>query len=252
MKTVCLVIFSILLTACAATKNKNKGSLTSIDYKIKENNVFKDTIWKRYNKMERGTKKAYRLKNLKAKENPDPSFYTLRLDDNISKLSFHKPMNRDDGKSFHSWSAPLGKISFRKVDSSGVYKDYNQQIEGAYQKMEYKNLQWIEGKKDSTILGIKTHLMIGTNPTTQVKAWTTKRFPAALGIFDVKYDDGFILAYEIKEQNPKRGYKMQKLKIYPEEIKETSGKVEVPNWTKEVSKKDIEEYYRKLNEKNNG
>lgn len=252
MKTIYLIIFSVLLTACAVTKNKENASVTLIDYQIKENNVLRDTIWKMYNEMDRGIKKEYKLKNIKAKKNPDPSSYTLRFNDSVSKLTFHEPMFKDDGKSFHSYSNPLGRISFRIRDSVGIYKDYSQKIEGAYQKTGYKNLKWKNGTKDSIILGIKTHLMIGENSTTEVKAWTTNKFPSDLGIYDVHIPKSFILAYEIKEKQPEMGYKIKNLKVYPEEIKKAREKIEVPEWTREVSEKEIEEYYRKLNERNNG
>lgn len=249
-----IVVFSYTLIACGGLKNMEGEGLTVIDYKVKEQNVLKDTLWEIYHNMEPGIEKRYQLKNLKAMANPDPIFYTLKMSDSISKVVYHKPLIKDDGKSFHSWSNPLGgRELYRMIDSTGVYEDYSERIPSGYQHLPDYHLNWTSGKKDSIILGIQTHLMIGKNSNTKVRAWVTEKFPAELGIHRVHYDGGFILAYEIRTKYPEenRALKSAFLQIYPQEIDKINGKIEVPDWSKQLSEKEIEAYYRRLNERNN-
>lgn len=247
-----LLNFVLLLTACSSLKDTAGSLYTEVDYEVHERNVMRDTVWKMYKSMEKGTQKRYRLKNIKAHQNPDPSSYTLKLNDSVSKLTFNRRMYKDDGKSLKSYSSPLGQKIIRFKDSTGFYTDFSEEIDGAYQKEPKEEITWKDGKKDSLIEGVKTHLMLGTNEDNEIRAWTTQKYPAALGIKNISYSEGFILAYEIKIHNPGKGVKLQTLKVYPTSIDQERGTIDIPQWTNEVTDKEIKEYYRKLNERNNG
>ena len=107
---------------------------------------------------------------------------------------------------------------------------------------------WRDMNRDSVILGIKVHLVKGLHQKSIVKAWVTDKYPQQLGVFDLHYNQGFILAYTYIN-NHKAPFKRQTLKVFPERIK-TLSKVHfrVPTWKKGMTLQQAKTYIQNHND----
>lgn len=81
-----------LILSCGASQTPNNRSVTILDYKIIEKKIFADSIREGVERMDPGINKQSAERNLEAIENPDPSFYRLTVQKNISRLSYLPPL----------------------------------------------------------------------------------------------------------------------------------------------------------------
>lgn len=250
MKKISFLLVFVLL-ACASVKNTENNESSTIEYQVSIHRVFPDSIWPKVKNQEPGVALQSQLQNLKSKENPNPAFYTLTLNDSVSKLSYLEPVEIDRNTRLVRHVAPFTKFdSYKFLDSSAVYIDMSEKLPKICMKKENLEFVWADGKKDSIISGMDVHLMIGKNENAEIKAWTTQKFPKALSSYDIYCNSGFVLAYELFEYN-QPPFKVKTRKVYPTKIKSTNKKLTAPNLEskKMMSKQEILNYFRKMKNK---
>jgi|GEM_PF-2290254 len=234
-----------LILSCGASQTLNNRSVTILDYKIIEKKIFADSIRTEVERMDPGINKRSAERNLEAIENPDPSFYRLTVQKNISRLSYLPPLETGEGSAFISHSTPFTREnSYKFKDSSAVYVDFNSKIAGAVMKVPNRKFQLKNVNHDTMILGKKAHLYIGKKNNEEVRAWIIDELPNDLGIYDLYSKDGFVLAYELIKE-AEAPFQKQIIKVYPQKLRSRAKQdIRIPSWNKEMTKQEMLKHFK--------
>lgn len=248
-----LVLLSLVLVGCGAVDNKKddgeeeekEPKITKsivISYKVKESRTFKDSIWDQLDQLESISDRESAEMELKSKQNPYPAQYKLILTNMLSKLSY-QPSNIKRDNSYRNFAMPFTSgDSYKFADKPGVYVDLNNEISFGFLKINDRAIRWSDGRKDSVIARHNVRLKYGKQGSTEIRAWVTDEFPSGLGLFDMDYDDGFVLAFELKAKN-KGDFKRIYLKAFPDRLREDKkAEIKSPNFRKNISEKELKRF----------
>lgn len=180
-------------------------------------------------------------------ETPNSESYNLKLYDNFQILSYEEPLLSDEDKpKLNVSNFPMGKISFRKQKENYIFYQFKFDNKNIYSKDTLIANNWIETERDTVILKYKAFEIVFNMKYATIKAWYVKELPKNLGLYNLSFEKGFIIAYEmyLKEDE---FYNKNIVKIYPSKMKKLRKKIEEPIIEKVYSKMEIRKMYQEKN-----
>lgn len=255
-----LILLSLVLVGCgAADKNKNKAGEEGeedeqeeieqllpqpvvIEYEVEELRTFNDSIWNQVDQLEVISDRESAKMELEAKQNPYPAYYRLILTDTVSKLSYLKP-DRQEDDAYRNYAMPFTSgNTYKFPDQPGVFLDLSKEIPGGFIKIEDRPVEWSYAHRDSIIQGQRVRLQYGKQGRTEIRAWVTSDYPKGLGLFDMNFNNGFVLAFELKAQN-QGDFESIYLRAHPVRIRTRKReKFKTPYFRKRVSEDELREF----------
>jgi GLPGLI family protein len=184
-------------------------------------------------------------------ENPNTEYYTLKLSEDISELEYQKQMSTEDNKSNLVVSNfPMGKKSIRIKNDKNIYYEFVFENKKLFANDTLLSKNWIETKKDTIILKYKAKEIVYKNKFFSYKAWYVEDLPSDIGLFNLSYNKGFIIAYEfsIKEDD---FFKKNIVKVYPVKQKKLKDIILKPEYEKLYTVKEIKKMFSEQNKKIN-
>lgn len=215
-------------------------------YEIKYSVVFDRKLTQKQSK-EFENKSADSKFTAQTYEHPESENYNLKLGDNFQILQYEEKMATEENKSkLNVANFPMGKISYRNQKENVIYYQFNFDNKNIYSKENLQDYIWNETGKDSLILKYNAKQLECKLPFAKITAWYVKELPKKLGLYNLSFNDGFVIAYEML-LNEDEFFSRNLIKIYPTKIKKSKTKLEEPVIEKAYTKLEIKKMFTDKN-----
>lgn len=234
----------VTLLSCAsrqATLNKNSYE---IKYRIDFERSMSEMLLEEFKK---NKTTAEANKQIEIYQNPKSEHYTLSLGEDVSELIYVESIDNSQSKSnITVRSFPLGKNTLRKLNDSLIYYKHNIGGKDYYSKDSLITSYWKETGRDSILLGYKVSEIELKSKVANFKAWYTNKLPKGMGIYNLSFDKGFILAYEIYYA-PNKAFDKNIMRIYPYNLERKNLEINIPTIDKIHTMNEIKSIYAEQN-----
>jgi hypothetical protein len=144
----------------------------------------------------------------------------------------------------------LEKKNYRKINDTLIYNEHKINNQTLFSADTLICKYWNKTGKDSIILDLKVSQIKLENSAAKITAWFTEELPAGMGVYNLSFKDGFILAFEI-DYFPNDAFKKNIIKVYPYKMKNIKRKkkqsLKFPSIDKIYTLEEIKEKYKEKN-----